>query len=168
MPNSEEIAWAAGLFEGEGCMAVYQTKYGAKIQPQVRLAMKDADVVERFATIVGCGHLRSVPAKGNCSPMREWYVYEAVKVREVIGLLLPFFGDRRRAKALEVLDRSRYVREHSGKRTHCPQGHAYEGENVAMESGKRRCRICRNTQTRDRARQRLGITPDRFRVKEQI
>jgi hypothetical protein len=40
-------------------------------------------------------------------------------------------------------------------RTHCQRGHAMEGDNVAMEGGKRRCRTCRQASERARrARQK--------------
>jgi len=44
---TNEIAWAAGLFEGEGTLNVYRRSSG-KLQVQVRLGMTDRDVVERF------------------------------------------------------------------------------------------------------------------------
>ncbi len=33
-------------------------------------------------------------------------------------------------------------------KTHCPQGHAYEGDNVVIYAGSRVCRICHNEQSR--------------------
>lgn len=36
-----------------------------------------------------------------------------------------------------------------GERTHCPNGHPYEGENLILErNGARRCRTCRRARTR--------------------
>lgn len=96
-----EIAWAAGLFEGEGCFNAYIRKSG-KIQVQARLTMTDQDVVER-----------------------------------------------------------------------CPKGHELSGDNLVLEpftaaNGNqyfvRRCREWRTLQGRERARKRLGIAPEHYRI----
>ncbi len=177
-PTSLEIAWAAGLFEGEGCWNVYTRKSG-KLQVQARLTMTDRDVVERFASIIGCGstrasHTPSARARGD-KPLTEWYVYEAERVREVIRLFLPYLGDRRRARAEEVLRLGADIQSHNNKKTHCPNGHELIGDNLILEpftakSGvsyfARRCRVCRTAQGRARIRKRLGITPDRYRIQE--
>jgi hypothetical protein len=81
----EQVAWAAGLFEGEGCWNAYRRESG-KIQMQARLGMTDRDVVERFAQIVGYGSIHVA------KPLHTWCVYEAEKVREVIALFLPLHG----------------------------------------------------------------------------
>jgi hypothetical protein len=156
----EQVAWAAGLFEGEGCWNAYVRQSG-KVQMQARLGMTDRDVVERFAAIVGCGSISVRTFSGehaHWKPAFDWCVYEAEKVREVIELLLPYMGERRRAKALEVLEMGADVRSHNEKKTHCPHGHALAGENLVVEpyrrAGKvfeaRRCRTCREQQARAR------------------
>jgi len=49
MATPEEIAWAAGLFEGEGCITMTS---GHAV---LRLSNTDEWVVRRFAEIVGRG-----------------------------------------------------------------------------------------------------------------
>lgn len=155
-----DVAWAAGLFEGEGCWNAY-VREGGKIQMQARLGMTDRDVVERFAQVVQCGAIHErLSREQHHKPMYEWYVYEAEKVRDLIALFLPFMGERRRAKALSVLDAGADVRSHNAKKTHCPQGHPLEGDNLIEEpivrAGRqytaRRCRTCRRKQSRERMR----------------
>jgi hypothetical protein len=77
-------------------------------------------------------------------------------------------GDRRRAKAAEVLAAGLDVHASNGKRTHCPSGHPYEGDNLVIEIRKgkrvRRCKACDQRRSRDRMRRNRGITPDRYRV----
>jgi hypothetical protein len=171
--NEMAIAWAAGLFEGEGCWNAYVRKSG-KVQMQARLAMTDRDVVERFAAIIGFGSVyeRSHQKHEEWKPLFDWSIYEAEKVRELVALFLPYMGERRRAKALEVLTLGADVKSHNAKKTHCPKGHALAGENLVLEPIKRngreyfarRCLTCRRAQDRERTRKRLGITPDRYRV----
>lgn len=43
-------------------------------------------------------------------------------------------------------------------KTHCPQGHPYEGPNLYLsKSGWRRCRTCRTSQTKERQIERHGV-----------
>ena len=51
--KAEDIAWVAGVFEGEGCIRVRKDRYGA----QVSVRMDDRDVIERIHSIMGFGNL---------------------------------------------------------------------------------------------------------------
>jgi hypothetical protein len=176
--NEVDVAWAAGLFEGEGCWSMYVRKSG-KRQIHAAIGMTDQDVIERLASIIGFGTVRrshsAVHVARGDKPLFIWGVYEAERIRELIALFLPYLCARRHAKALEVLDFGRDIRSHNSKATHCPQKHPLSGGNLQLEpfkhpNGKeyvaRRCRKCRTEQSRARARQKLGITPDRYRTKE--
>lgn len=170
-PTETEIAWAAGLFEGEGCFNAFKRKSG-KWGVQVRLGMTDREPVERFARIVGAGAVhdgRQAQKHENWKPLHEWYVQSGPEVARVIDMLMPHLCKRRAGKAQEVRDIAATIRPHNGTRTHCPRGHELAGDNLdanSLRAGKRACRTCRNAQSRERARKRLGITPDRFRVSE--
>lgn len=154
-----ETGWAAGLFEGEGCLNAYQ-RAGGKWQVQARLAMTDQDVVRRFAEVMGVGSLRGpiCSERDNHKPMYEWYVQSAPGVLRVISLLLPMLGTRRRTRAIEVAQVAMSIAPHNGDRTHCPSGHAYAGRNLVIEQrGERtvrRCRTCDNRRSRERQRRR--------------
>lgn len=37
-----------------------------------------------------------------------------------------------------------WIRKAAAERTHCPKNHPYSGDNLIMEGGGRRCRICKN------------------------
>jgi hypothetical protein len=158
-PRPTDIAWAAGLFEGEGFMSVYQRQFGAKVQPQIGLGMTDRDVVERFVAIVGCGSISVVkPGTGGHKPVHCWRLYEAVEVRRVVAMFLPLFGERRTARALALLEQIKDVQPHFSRKSHCPRGHEYVGDNLQLEeiqrNGRtyfsRRCRTCRTDQERTR------------------
>jgi len=167
-PTREQIAWAAGLFDGEGCINAYRrkTKWGVI----VRLDMTDEDVVQRFAAIMGVGQVhgpRQAQKGPNRKPLYGWYVQDASDALAVIELLLPWLGIRRKARALEVARIAATIGPCNAERTHCPNGHPYEGDNLVVErlnGTGRRCRVCRNEQGRNRARRRLSIPPERWRV----
>ena len=168
------MAWAAGLFEGEGCIAAHKRgKRGSGIQ--LRLGMTDRDAVQRFAAVVGAGTIYKPRRKRpHEKQLHDWALYESAEVVRVLELLLPWFCERRRAKALEALEIARDISVHKGKKTHCPNGHPYDGDNLRLEpiqGGKymaRRCVTCRRAQERERMRKRLNIPPERWRITEPV
>ena len=93
-----QIAWAAGLFEGEGYFSIANRR---RKDITMGLAMADKDVVERFVAIMGVGTLRQ---RMKPNVLWRWDVYKKSDVETAINLLMPYFGDRRRAKAQEMLD----------------------------------------------------------------
>ena len=102
--NREEVIWAGGLFEGEGCITVWQrAKYTP--QPSAGLTMTDEDAVRRFADAVGFGSVRADKDRGH-KPTWTWKATGFPSVQALVALLWPWLGQRRRARAKEVLDLS--------------------------------------------------------------
>ena len=96
-----QIAWAAGLFEGEGCMSFDDNL------ARIKLSMTDKDVVERFAKIFNLKANGPYYYSGHRSHYKPYYVTNSKKqsvVRDIVSTLLPYFGDRRAHKALDILD----------------------------------------------------------------
>lgn len=168
LTEREQLAWAADLFEGEGCFGAYHRQKQRTVIAS--LTMTDGDVVRRFATVIGIGQVRGPRhRRPNEQPMYEWAVQNAPDVLKVIGLLSPWLGLRRKAKATEVAAVAATIGPHHGLRTHCRRGHAYEGDNLVLELRKdggtaRRCKRCRQEQGRNCMRQRLDIPPERWRT----
>jgi hypothetical protein len=165
-----DVAWAAGLFEGEGCL--HESQRRGRIDISARLTMCDEDIVRRFATVVGFGTVRGPieSKRPNHNPTWEWYTQRRALVFELIALFAPYFGDRRSARARDLLALG--DAKPLNERTHCPKGHPYSGDNLVLEpiqrAGRsyyaRRCKTCRQEQSRERARKRLGIDPENYRV----
>jgi len=103
MTRAEEIAWAAGLFEGEGCITKQPRR---PHQPRLQLASTDRDVVEQFREVIGCGSIslmsRSERLTENPKPIWAWVAVSNSAV-QVLHELLPYLGKRRSAKAREVI-----------------------------------------------------------------
>lgn len=148
-----DIAWAAGLFEGEGNIS-----YAAKTAVQLIVGMTDRDVVERFHRVIGCGVIRlEVRGNGHLTLYR-WEVYDRNDVAAVLNLLLPWFGERRTAASRNALTRLNGNRGRNSERTHCPRGHPYDEENTYRNprNGDRqciKCRIARVAESRARAKE---------------
>ena len=94
--RAELIAWAAGLFEGEGCIIL------SRGQVALQLKMTDEEIVRRFDDIVGDGRVYGpyCYAEGR-KPYWMWIAQGDI-AREMLDLLGPWLGDRRRACAYEL------------------------------------------------------------------
>jgi hypothetical protein len=97
----DQIAWAAGLFEGEGSM----TESGGRLD--IRVKMTDEDVVRRFADVMECGKVYG-PYKYDYrdgSKRKPHWVWVALSYEafEVLELLWPWLCTRRRAQALALV-----------------------------------------------------------------
>ena len=100
MASAEEIAWAAGLFEGEGCISQYQR--GAGDDLQLALVMTDEDVVRRFDQIVNRGIVYGpylpFSAGDRRKPFWRWAALGDA-AHDVLDLLGPWLMSRRVAQA---------------------------------------------------------------------
>ena len=99
MNVSPNWAWAAGLFEGEGSIVVRER------QAHLYLAMTDADVVQRFAEIVGHGNVHPQKIRpGQTKRQYRWHVAARGEVARILNTFMPYLGERRKAKAIEALE----------------------------------------------------------------
>jgi hypothetical protein len=105
--RSTEIAfaWAAGLFDGEGCITRSST---GRPRWALALTMTDEDVVRKFHRVVGCGrvnfrHTPADKARGS-RPSWSWRTSAKADVQRVLQALLPYLGERRFARAREALE----------------------------------------------------------------
>lgn len=100
----EAWAWAAGLFDGEGCI-VLDRSHAYRRQVGLTLAMTDRDLVERFRDVVGGGTITIRPP--DSGPRKQtlvvWRTGSFELSQYLIAALWPWLGERRRARAREVL-----------------------------------------------------------------
>jgi hypothetical protein len=98
-----DVAWAAGVFEGEGCISF--TTYKDKKYPRLSVGMTDKDIVERFVAIVGFGSVSGPKQqKPHWKPRYDWQVCNRTEVQRILSMFLPWLGNRRAYKALNALD----------------------------------------------------------------
>ena len=147
------VAWAAGLFEGEGCF--YLSQRSGRPAPDASLGMADEDVVRRFHSVVGVGNVNvrdQARYSGNpkVKPQYQWRTASFEGVQAVVAMFWPFLGARRRAKARDVLRQSRELTPYHSHKTECPSGHPYDDVNTLVMQGRRHCRACRNAASRAR------------------
>jgi hypothetical protein len=147
--KNAEIAWAAGLFEGEGCITPSDSL--GKPRVQITLGTTDRDVLERFVRIVHPeGNIRQ--QKTHSVDHRPFFVWSTSghKAVPIIARLLPWLGERRQEKAIEALEAATRLRPRHGTETHCPRGHSYDAENTRWTGSNRHCRACEREGSRRR------------------
>lgn len=130
-------AWAAGLFEGEGCI---RHSRGTSCR-RLALNMTDLDVLQTFQAVVGAGSLRerkqNVPKHWkrswawNCSTWSE--------VERIGRRMLPYLHARRRAKMQELLA-DRPIRGSGLRRRGIHK--LSDGNLYVKPNGDRKCRAC--------------------------
>ena len=135
-----QVAWLAGLFEGEGC--IYLRKKDGS--PVLLISMTDEDIICRVYATTGVGYVNYREPIGKKSVWR-WSVQKWSDVGNILETLLPLLGIRRAEKARIAL---LWLQEHPPKRlkTHCIRGHLLSGHNLRITEWHgqkhRRCRRC--------------------------
>lgn len=147
MASQVEVAWAAGLFEGEGSCGIGS----GQRQPRLQLVMTDRDVVDRFAEVIGVGNVRTYHRPPN-KRYWQWSVQSQSDVLHVLNLLWPYLGQRRLQAATEVIERAIRMNDSAG---FCRQGHDLNlagNSYLHRKTGKRHCIPCRSRRVRERRR----------------
>lgn len=122
--NNLELAWLAGLLEGEGCFYLtYRKNKDGSPRPLVSVmcSMTDEDVVRKAACVAGSGYVYRRDGRKGCKPSWTWQDSKVERVAELITRLRPFMGVRRQAKIDELLAaiagwERRPVRSHGERR----------------------------------------------------
>ena len=96
-------AWLAGLYEGEGSLFGFSN---SRTAGALRIGMTDEDVIHRCREVMGVGHVtgpreQRPPRK----PIWTWSVYQRSDLLMVVEAILPYLGERRRQRVIEVRQR---------------------------------------------------------------
>lgn len=148
--NPIDVAWLAGLFEGEGSVGIYDGK------ARMTIRMTDRDVIERVHGFFPYNSIQVVnpkPVRAEYNQPKTQYAWRLSRrehITTVLELILPFLGERRSAKAREVLDyyAGRPLQQpgdYQRAKTHCIRGHEFTPENTYVRNygrNYRRCRAC--------------------------
>jgi hypothetical protein len=101
-----QIAWLAGLFEGEGSFYVNTIRKRGKVYryPCAAIKMTDEDVVVRVKELFGSGTLQArQPKLLHLKQHWTWRIIGHEQVSRLYHMLSPYLGKRRLAKGREVL-----------------------------------------------------------------
>ena len=95
-----EVAWVAGILEGEGC---WTTKNQRESTWWVAVRMTDQDVIERLASVTGVGTVRpEPPQRAGAKPSWSWRVASGPHREWLTLKVWPWMGMRRRERILQI------------------------------------------------------------------
>lgn len=104
-------AWAAGVLEGEGCFSIHKRRNRRNtFEAAIHCEMSDEDIVRRLHNLFGVGtvNLRLNKAGRRTDSVRKptyiWSVQNKTAVLEVLLRVMPYLGERRLAKAKQLLN----------------------------------------------------------------
>ena len=114
IPEREDLAWLAGLLEGEGS---FQVGVNGRVRPdgtqatRIRIAtrMTDEDVLRKAQDMTGMGKFYKVRRdkdyyKDHWKDAWNWEINKKNHVYALCVAVYPFMGQRRRAKIRDLID----------------------------------------------------------------
>lgn len=135
--SRESLAWAAGLFEGEGSITRRHLRHTNLV-----LAMTDEDVVRRFHEIIGHGKVYGPYVNhSGVKPQWRWACTGAKNCIAVLAALWCFLGERRKQRAEIAIREMALIRSFGSPI--CKRGHPFDEANTIIEHGGRVCRRCK-------------------------
>jgi hypothetical protein len=114
--DREQLAWAAGFLDGEGCFYITEQNKRKPPRPRFELGQVHTAVLERFKKVVGFGapvngpYTRKQKPHIKAAPMWTYSVSGFEDVQALVALLWTWLGPVKRAQAKSVLQR----RVHNG------------------------------------------------------
>jgi len=118
-------AWAAGFFEGEGCITAASGAHSKRGNIALSVSNSDLSMLERFRDVVGVGAIYEQRAKTTPGrrQMWAWNLWNQREVDQVCDRLWTFLSERRRTRIVEL----RYLRAEAIMRAlrprECPTCH---------------------------------------------
>lgn len=105
-PSTRAVAWAAGLFEGEGCVSIEtRPRLSGRRPVYLQVGSTDLDVLEALQYVLGCGNIR-IHRDNSAQCRRQGYLWQTaryVDVLRILNLLRPYMGTRRGQKFDEAI-----------------------------------------------------------------
>jgi len=142
-----DIAWAAGIFEGEGSIILRPAgRNRPGYQRRLQVPMTDEDVVVRFWEVVDAGNVRKDKFRRPGHKWQwRWTCSRWADTERILRSFLPYLMSRRRQMAETLLaNPAGPVGRVMGAR--CKRGHPMSGPeaDVLVYATYRQCRCCVN------------------------
>lgn len=100
-PNSHDLAWAAGFFDGEGCFTARKSAGNGRRYLALQLVQKQpTELIDKFAQMFAAGRIYRWEKRGS-----QYLSYSAHgrQAFYIADLLWPWLGERKRADFKRVL-----------------------------------------------------------------
>ena len=102
MVDTEELAYAAGLFDGEGSISLVRQNNNRSHSPQVAVASADYEVVLWFQKRFGGSIVTKQPRKPNHSVSYDWRLTDR-RALSFLKLIRPFLVIERKIRRIDLL-----------------------------------------------------------------
>lgn len=113
MWNQIDIAWVAGIIEGEG----YFSSVNNGTSVRVGVNMTDLDVIEKLQSITGIGTIINKTIVSNRKPAYIWRVSKYKDVSRLMLAIYPLMSSRRQMKIDQMSD---ILVSHKTRKCVCP------------------------------------------------
>lgn len=147
------MAWAAGLYEGEGSVGIYGVGSGRTRRARMSIGMVDRDVVERFHSIVKVGRvLKKKATQPNRQDVWRWEIGRREEIVDLLNQMMPVLGTRRTKQAKVVIkeieslltSRKKIEEKVSPPCGFQSNGPTLAGKNAHVRKGEPPCESCRD------------------------
>ena len=101
MVSDTDIAWAAGLFDGEGSTSVLKAQKDKYAYVRMNVPQKIREVLDKFIDIVQVGKIY----KHNKREMHSLDIYKQEDVIQTLNMLWPYLSEVKKKQALAAFDR---------------------------------------------------------------
>jgi hypothetical protein len=156
----EELAWAAGFFDGEGHAGTSFTEGKRAMRLTLTVNQIHREVLDRFQAAVGVGTVRGpyirkrvTSIRPNEKPYWKYSVSNIQGVRAAVDLLLPYLSSVKKKQCLETIStydlwRMDFIPS-KGIKEFCIRGHDYS--NIWLDKeGHRHCMDCHRDYRKER------------------
>lgn len=177
LSESELLAWAGGLYDGEGSASVSPHRtHDGHFSPEVAVTQSGVtrpQVLERLRETVGCGRIYGPYAQeGATLPVFRWKAAALDDVEHLLYVFAPWIGPAKRDQARRVwrtlVEQGRLPRGNpawGNRKTHCVKGHEYatgrtrpyvsRGRSVPPRENHS-CLVCLRNYAREQRRKNRG------------
>ena len=102
MVDIQELAYAAGLFDGEGSISLVRHRENRTHSPQVSIASTDYEVVNWFQERFGGSIVTKQPRMSNHSVSYDWRLTDR-RALAFLGLIRPYLVIERKIRRIDLL-----------------------------------------------------------------
>lgn len=164
-PDVERRAWAAGLWDGEGCLCLLKHRsHAGHFVPEAAVTQSSEtgrpEVLSRFADVAGSGYwygpFHQVDSR---LPVYRWKLFREDEIKALLELIWPWLGPTKRSQAMRVLltlttqpELAHGNPAWGSHKTHCIRGHEYasarvrpfrsRGKHAEPQRASHQCLVC--------------------------
>lgn len=154
----EDLAWAAGFFDGEGCVTFNVVRGKKYIRVSVR--QHHREVLDKFQEVVGLGSVSGPYTSGSGNDCWSFQVSGFERSQAIAALLWEWLGSEKRDQFKHHLVEAHREKNtlwrgppnlNEGDTRTCRRGHPYDGNRTKYGQ----CRLCMRISD---AKRREGVT----------